>query len=163
MVEEIDLNTFPENNLISKYEQIVGEFQFEARRYLILAPAKDSSKIPWVAFSNSLEPFTDCINSASKISFEIDGCSFKVIEIKNASASPEVTLAKLLTGRELQTAALVASGRSNKQIAKQLHISECTVATYIRRIFFKLGVDSRAAMVYRCAPLLQQLNTLADF
>jgi hypothetical protein len=42
----------------------------------------------------------------------------------------------------------------NKQIAHQLHISEWTVATHLRRIFAKLGVDTRAAMVYRCAFLI---------
>ncbi len=51
---------------------------------------------------------------------------------------------------------LVALGKANKQIARQLHISEWTVASYIRRIFNKLGVDSRAAMVYYCASLIQR-------
>jgi DNA-binding CsgD family transcriptional regulator len=61
---------------------------------------------------------------------------------------------ELLTERELQIARLVALGRLNKQIAHQLHISEWTVATHLRRIFAKLGVDTRAAMVYRCAFLI---------
>ncbi|WP_366918634.1 LuxR C-terminal-related transcriptional regulator [Acaryochloris sp. IP29b_bin.148] len=39
-------------------------------------------------------------------------------------------------------------------MANQLHISEWTVSTYLRRIFAKLNVDSRAAMVFRCAGLL---------
>ena len=51
-------------------------------------------------------------------------------------------------------------GRLNKQIAdklhiSKLHISEWTVSTHLRRIFAKLGVRSRAAMVYRCAPLVE--------
>ncbi|HUM91481.1 MAG TPA: LuxR C-terminal-related transcriptional regulator [Candidatus Competibacter sp.] len=46
-------------------------------------------------------------------------------------------------------------GRLNKQIADRLHISEWTVSTHLRRIFAKLGVRSRAAMVYRCAPLIE--------
>ena len=61
---------------------------------------------------------------------------------------------ELLTEREFQIARLVALGRLNKQIAHQLHISEWTVATHLRRIFAKLGVDTRAAMVYRCAFLI---------
>ncbi|MBW4618127.1 MAG: helix-turn-helix transcriptional regulator [Cyanosarcina radialis HA8281-LM2] len=67
-------------------------------------------------------------------------------------------IAKRLTKREQQIATLVALGRVNKQIANQLGIGECTVATYLSRIFAKLGVDSRAAMVYRCAPLIQHLR-----
>ena len=60
----------------------------------------------------------------------------------------------ILTERELEIATLVGLGQPNKQIADQLHISEWTVSTHLRRIFAKLGVHSRAAMVYRCVPLL---------
>ena len=63
----------------------------------------------------------------------------------------EADPADVLTGRELQIVALVAAGRSNKEIAGRLHISEWTVSTHLRRVFAKLRVDSRAAMVYRCS------------
>ena len=66
-------------------------------------------------------------------------------------AAPAHTPADVLTGRELQVAALVARGLLNKQIADQLHISEWTVCAHLRRIYSKLQVTSRAAMVYRCA------------
>jgi DNA-binding CsgD family transcriptional regulator len=61
-----------------------------------------------------------------------------------------VSAAEFLTPRELQIAALVADGKVNKQIADVLRISEWTVSTHLRRIFAKLGVDTRAAMVSRC-------------
>jgi DNA-binding CsgD family transcriptional regulator len=60
-------------------------------------------------------------------------------------APPEV-----LTARELQIVALVAEGLANKQIAAELGISEWTVSTHLRRIYAKLDVDTRAAMVNRC-------------
>jgi DNA-binding CsgD family transcriptional regulator len=63
-------------------------------------------------------------------------------------------LSVLLSARELQIATLVALGCPNKQIADKLHISEWTVATYLRRVFAKLHVDTRAAMTYRCASLI---------
>ena len=53
----------------------------------------------------------------------------------------------LLTRRELQVAMMVCQGRGNKQIAHRLHLSEWTVSTYLRRIFAKLGVRTRSAMV----------------
>ncbi|WP_241757933.1 helix-turn-helix domain-containing protein [Myxococcus landrumensis] len=56
----------------------------------------------------------------------------------------------LLTARELQVVALVAAGRVNKEIATELSISSWTVSAHLRRIFAKLGVDTRAAMVSRC-------------
>ncbi len=52
-----------------------------------------------------------------------------------------------LSGREKEIALLVAKGHPNKTIASLLEISEWTVGTYLRRIFAKLGVNSRAAMV----------------
>lgn len=59
-----------------------------------------------------------------------------------------------LSKRELQIVVLVAEGKVNKQIADSLKISEWTVSTYLRRIFAKLGVDSRAAMVFKCSKFL---------
>jgi hypothetical protein len=44
---------------------------------------------------------------------------------------------------------MVAGGHPNKTIASVLNISSWTVCTYLRRIFAKLGVNSRAAMVAR--------------
>ena len=50
-----------------------------------------------------------------------------------------------LSERERQVLALVASGRTNKQIAGDLGISEHTVARHISNIFNKIGVTSRTA------------------
>jgi non-specific serine/threonine protein kinase len=50
----------------------------------------------------------------------------------------------LLTTREREVAALVAQGRSNRQIAAMLVVSERTVDTHLERIFNKLGVNARA-------------------
>jgi DNA-binding CsgD family transcriptional regulator len=52
-----------------------------------------------------------------------------------------------LSPREVEIARMVAQGHPNKVIAEVLEISEWTVATHLRRIFAKLGVTSRAAMV----------------
>src|SRR5262245_23810930 len=54
-----------------------------------------------------------------------------------------------LSPRELEIARLIASGMSNKSIGAVLDISTWTVAAHIRRIFAKLGVVTRAAMVAR--------------
>ena len=50
-----------------------------------------------------------------------------------------------LSPRELEVLKLVAAGRSNKEIAAKLFISENTVARHMQNIFMKLGVGSRAA------------------
>jgi DNA-binding CsgD family transcriptional regulator len=48
-----------------------------------------------------------------------------------------------LTGREREIAALVAQGKSNREIADELVISEPTVERHIANIFSKLGFNSR--------------------
>ena len=50
-----------------------------------------------------------------------------------------------LSPRELEVLRLVAAGRSNKEIATTLFISENTVARHMQNIFTKLGVGSRSA------------------
>ena len=50
-----------------------------------------------------------------------------------------------LTERELQVLRLVAAGKSNRDIAAALVISEHTVARHVQNIFGKLGVSSRTA------------------
>jgi DNA-binding CsgD family transcriptional regulator len=63
-----------------------------------------------------------------------------------------------LSPRERAIAQLIAQGLPNKCIAKNLNISHWTVATYVKRIFIKLGISSRPAMI---AMLIQE-NLLWD-
>jgi len=58
-------------------------------------------------------------------------------------------MADLLSPREQEIARMVASGCTNKEIASVLDISSWTVSTHLRRIFCKLDVTTRAAMVAR--------------
>lgn len=55
-------------------------------------------------------------------------------------------MTQTMTNREDEVAALVAQGRTNRQIAAALHISEKTVERHLSSIFRKLGVDRRAAV-----------------
>lgn len=50
-----------------------------------------------------------------------------------------------LTARELEVLRLIATGKSNREIASALVISEHTVARHVQNIFRKLGVASRTA------------------
>jgi len=52
-----------------------------------------------------------------------------------------------LTPRELSTLRLMADGKSNKEIANTLGISERTVKTHLGHLFEKLGVTSRTEAV----------------
>jgi DNA-binding NarL/FixJ family response regulator len=55
--------------------------------------------------------------------------------------------AQSLSPRELEVLILVAEGRPNKDVARQLFISETTVKSHLAHIFTKLGVDDRTAAV----------------
>lgn len=52
-----------------------------------------------------------------------------------------------LTPRELEVLAAVADGRSNRETARALHISESTVARHLANVYLKTGVASRTAAV----------------
>lgn len=51
-----------------------------------------------------------------------------------------------LTERERETALLVKEGKSNKEIAKELEITERTVKQHMSNIFEKLGVSDRLSL-----------------
>ena len=61
-----------------------------------------------------------------------------------------------LTEREREVLALLAEGRTNRQIAGQLYISEKTVSVHVSNILAKLGVGRRteAAAIARRDGLL---------
>ena len=135
----------------------VSEFELDQRRFLVAA-------------HDGLEPdlelrttiLVDGVTFSVIGQFEKDRKRYWIVETEESIEQPNSHLTKLLTERELQITTLVASGASNKQIALQLKISEWTVSAHLRRIFIKLGVDSRAAMVYRCAALIEQSDRLME-
>lgn len=86
--------------------------------------------------------------------FKVNDCDCVIVMKAPEQDTDELNLSIVLTARELQITTLVALGCPNKQVADKLHISEWTVATYMRRICAKLGVHTRAAMTYRCASLI---------
>lgn len=63
-----------------------------------------------------------------------------------AQTQPDDALVSL-TAREREVAMLLVRGLTNKGIAHEMVISENTVKRYLKSIFEKLGVDSRAAAV----------------
>ena len=65
------------------------------------------------------------------------------IEIVNAPAPATAPDRFGLTRREREVLALVAQGRTNRQIADELFISENTAGVHVSNILGKLGVASR--------------------
>jgi len=63
-----------------------------------------------------------------------------------AASSPQVDLS-LLTSREKAVAELVAAGKSNKEVARDLDITERTVKAHLGAAFEKLQVRDRLQLV----------------
>jgi DNA-binding NarL/FixJ family response regulator len=54
--------------------------------------------------------------------------------------------ASLLTKREVGVVRLIAEGLTNRDISRQLNLSEHTVRNYLFRIFNKLGTSNRVEL-----------------
>ena len=74
---------------------------------------------------------------------ELSGARYLLVRLPKPQHLP------VLSPREQEIARMVGQGHSNKVIADVLNISSWTVCTHLRRIFLKLGVSSRAAMIAR--------------
>jgi predicted ATPase/DNA-binding CsgD family transcriptional regulator len=70
--------------------------------------------------------------------------------LTGASASsaprPRTLHALGISEREIDVVRLVAEGRSNKEIAKRLHVSVRTVETHVRHMLTKTGLDNRTQL-----------------
>jgi len=69
------------------------------------------------------------------------------VDPRVASRLVALSAAPRLSAREREVLRLVAAGRSNKEIAGQLHIAERTVKFHVTAIFNKLGAENRAQAV----------------
>lgn len=74
---------------------------------------------------------------------DLDGARYTLLRFR--PQRPAIGLSR----REREVAALVATGLPTKAIARALSISAWTVCSHLRRIYARLGVGSRAAMVAR--------------
>ncbi|MFN8654887.1 MAG: response regulator transcription factor [Candidatus Obscuribacterales bacterium] len=69
-----------------------------------------------------------------------------ISRLNSGGQQPEpskASLAELFTGRELEVLQLLGQGKSNKEIAQKLFITEGTVKNHITRILSQLNVRSR--------------------
>jgi predicted ATPase/DNA-binding CsgD family transcriptional regulator len=88
-----------------------------------------------------------------------DGLALTVVEDYEVAAAPPSSL----TPREHQIAALVAAGRSNKAIARELSISPTTAARHVANILAKLGFRSRTQIAAWVAEGPSRGLTAADY
>jgi DNA-binding CsgD family transcriptional regulator len=140
-----------------------------ARGALLLAEGKPAAALPVLrdacrAWSEVCAPY-DCarvrvllvrtyrlLDDADAAARELDA-AIGTFERLGAAADLERALSlrggralpRGLTAREAEVLGLVAEGRSNKAIARELALSDRTVARHLANIFGKLGVSSRTS------------------
>jgi DNA-binding NarL/FixJ family response regulator len=86
----------------------------------------------------------DAINAAVEGRTYVHHSVMEPLLTEMAAASGKTTR---LSPREQQVLQLIADGHENKQIARELGLSEATVKTYLRSVFERLNVSSRAEAV----------------
>jgi DNA-binding NarL/FixJ family response regulator len=72
------------------------------------------------------------------------------------SVEPAASAASMLnplTPRETEVLSHIASGKTNRQIAQQLHLSLSTVKRHLERILSKLGVSDRTQAAVKAVEL----------
>ena len=79
------------------------------------------------------------------------GSTQAALDKRAAPAPAAVSPWNLLSAREAQVACAVRAGRSNKEVADLMFISERTVKAHLGAVFEKLGVRDRLQLVLRLA------------
>ncbi len=82
---------------------------------------------------------------AARRVFQQLGAAPDVARVEALSRAAAVGAPGGLTGREVEVLRLVAAGKTNREIAEALALSDHTVRRHLQNIFNKIGVSSRAA------------------
>jgi DNA-binding NarL/FixJ family response regulator len=97
-------------------------------------------------------PAARLVNAVELVAAGIFVCETGVIKetlsrLAKSAANPPSTEGGPLTERELEVLRLIARGRSNREIANELFMSEGTVKAHVSHIMEKTGADRRAGLV----------------
>lgn len=109
----------------------------------ILDAIKNGAK-GYLLKNNDPEQIRDAIKSVFNGNTVMQEVVLNKIKANLGENKPESKIdASLFTERELAIMSLIAKGLSNKEISKQLFISEGTIANYITSILGKTGLNHR--------------------
>lgn len=104
--------------------------------------ALQAGAVGYVLKSAEADEVADAVRSAHR--GEVHLAPAAAVQLaKSLRAPPPGASRELLTDREQQVLALVASGAANKEIGATLSISERTARTHVSNILMKLGLGSR--------------------
>ena len=135
MVKVIILTTFNED------EYIFNGLKYGADGYILKdSNSKEILKGIRAACDGSMLLHSDVSAKIAKVLHSLEPSSSNENKIKEQ-------LGDTLTPREIEVVELVMQGKSNKQIASSLFLTEGTVKNYISRILDKLELNNRTELV----------------
>jgi DNA-binding NarL/FixJ family response regulator len=103
----------------------------------------------YILKSASLEEMTRALSAAATGGAYVQPSLAKPMLALNivAGVEPDLEQPVGMTPRQIQLLRGLASGRSNKELAADLGITEATVKGYLKELYARLGVGSRAGAV----------------
>jgi predicted ATPase/DNA-binding NarL/FixJ family response regulator len=141
-----------EDELVSGWEQVVAAFDYGNVVEHTRAQARLAEVLRAVGRgAEAVELADQARRTARALGAEPLLAQLRALGSTRAPLRAQAGEAPVLTSRERDVLELVAQGRTNRQIATQLYISEKTVSVHVSNILAKLGVGSRteAAAVAR--------------
>lgn len=113
----------------------------------MLLAQPDHIIMPFAEHAEYLQQTLEYLTSdASVSSFVQQICHYSIAPALSALRIALVQQSFPLSKRELEIAAMVAAGMTNKTIAHNLHIAEVTVKKTLSQIYRKLGITNRVAL-----------------
>ena len=111
-----------------------------AQAQLLLAGAR--------GFVDQAEPFDRLLAALARVARGLRHFSDDVLSdaIDQLRQTPQLASSKPLTERERQIVAQIVRGRSNREIAAVLNVTESTIKSHLQAIFAKMGVSNRLAL-----------------
>lgn len=117
----------------------------ETNRQLALVVATAPGPLVALGIDRSGPDFTDRDLAVAELLQAHLGAAFEHVRLRQAIGRRAGQLTARLTRREREVLALLAGGRSNREIARLLLVTPRTVEKHVENLLGKLGVSSRTA------------------
>lgn len=156
-VERCGLRADPYWDFVSQMDiDVVGAatLRLQSRLYLVIGAHRSKRQayeaVPFERLEHGIEILQNRI-AANLLTLILEGGKgYKtLLNVVSCGNDGSGTTPVCLSPRETEVARLVCEGKQNKEIAWIAGLSECTVENHLRRIYQKLGIHNRAALVVR--------------
>lgn len=103
----------------------------------------EAGALSYLLKSTSSREVVTALRSLNRGQSQLDSSIAQKIFARLKPLTPKVNYQKMFSDRELIVLRLLGQGKSNKEIAKSLHLSEGTIRNHLSNIFIKLDVRDR--------------------